>query len=164
MKTENIIKISLCCLLTFCLCLTLSSLGRANDFLDYMTWFYTYNVNPWDLNLNAPLTMIAPLQGRLGIQSQAPIGVQVLSSRNRHVYYDFWAMAIPSYLPYQMSQGQSGPIGPKPYDDQVIWFPNASSKPPLPFWGDKIEWRSTALGMTSEVYWSPGLVSTNRNL
>ena len=166
LKKQDTGKLFFCCFLTLFLCLTLSSFGMALDVWDYANWNYTYPVEPWAVNLTYPVEPMAPQQGRLGIQSQAPEGVQVMPARDIYVLYNFWTMALPDYWKYLRPERQSAQIISNPVSDKIFWFPYASSRSIFPISLNNAVWQSTAAGMGSGggmTYWFPGFLAAGSN-
>lgn len=149
----------LCFLLIFLLSLTFSSIvmaqtynwGSPQDFL-YQDFVYNLDEYSWSSNLNIPgLTSFPGDQGRSGFQAQAPSGIQVLSARNKHILYSFWARPnnYQSDQNYYTNYQNPYQPGPNPF----------SQYPPLPFYGQPY-WHTTearsSIGPSmfyGETYW-----------
>jgi hypothetical protein len=186
----------LCLFLIFLLSLTYSFnvTAQANywDYLGNLPYFSNYNLvydpTVYSLNIDSS-TLMAPMftsdQGRSGFQAQAPLGVQVLSARGRHMLYSFWARPdqdpfAPSYYqfytdPYLPSTDPSNP--PIPFIGKPYWHPTANK----PYWHPTVNnpigpsmfhgktyWKDQASSFSEPpaigpsmfydtIYWSPNL-------
>lgn len=167
-KTGQFFLYALCFFLMFLLCFSFSSIVMAQDFdwgnlynlqnLLYLDWAYDHNVYSWNGDYGMPRELTYPGdKGRSGFQSQAPVGVQVLSARSLHMLYTFWSSPsqyqsdqnyysnyqnpyqsglnpeippIPFYdKPYPHPTGFGSAIGPSPFSGKIYSHPTS----PLPF-------------------------------